>query len=118
MTFWRRLLALSRRGRLDAELRDEMAQHVAWKTESLESQGIPHGEAARRARKESLVLEIAGAALGVPAAYALGQAAEASLFGVSPASPALLGAAVSAGAAIPPARRASGVDPLVALRAD
>ena len=74
--------------------------------------------------KESLVLAVAGAALGVPAAYALGRAAEASLFGVSPSSPALLGAAaivlaaVSAGAAILPARRASGVDPLVALRAD
>jgi predicted permease len=52
MTFWRRLLALSRRGRLDDELRDEMAQHVAWKTELLESQGIPHEEAARRAHIE------------------------------------------------------------------
>jgi ABC-type antimicrobial peptide transport system permease subunit len=74
--------------------------------------------------KESLVLAIVGAAVGLPAAYALGRAAQASLFGVSPASPVLLGAAalelaaVSALAALLPARRASSVDPLVALRAD
>lgn len=74
--------------------------------------------------KESLLLASVGAGVGLPAAYTLGQAAEASLFGVSPASPALLGAAtlvlaaVSAGAAVLPARRASAVDPLVALRAD
>ena len=74
--------------------------------------------------KESVVLALVGAAVGLPAAYALGQAAQASLFGVSPASPVLLGAAafvlaaVSALAAVLPARRASSVDPLVALRAD
>ena len=74
--------------------------------------------------RESLVLAAIGAALGVPAAYALGRAAATSLFGVSAASPvmmivaSLVLAAVSAGAAFMPARRASRVDPLAALRAE
>jgi predicted permease len=38
-----------RRGRLDDELREEMAQHVAWKTQALIDEGVPAGEARRRA---------------------------------------------------------------------
>jgi predicted permease len=74
--------------------------------------------------KESLVLAAVGAALGLPAAYGLGRAAESTLFGVAATSPVLMAvativlAAVSAGAAFLPARRASRVDPLVALRAE
>ena len=72
--------------------------------------------------KESLALAAAGVALGLPAAYALGRAAATSLFSVPPASPGLMAAAalvlaaVAAGTAFLPARRASRVDPLVALR--
>jgi ABC-type antimicrobial peptide transport system permease subunit len=86
--------------------------------------GASPGRLASSVIRESLLLAAAGAALGVPAAYALGRAAESSLFGVSATSPVLLAAAsivlaaVSAGAAFIPARRASRVDPLVALRAE
>jgi putative ABC transport system permease protein len=52
MSILRHLKAWLRRGRLDDEMREELAQHVAWKTERLESEGIPHAEAARRARLE------------------------------------------------------------------
>ncbi len=74
--------------------------------------------------KESLALAAAGVALGVPAAYALGRAAATSLFSVPPASPGLMAAAalvlaaVAAGTAFLPARRASRVDPLVALKSN
>src|SRR3954469_5193605 len=45
----RHLTAWIRRGRLDDELREELAQHVAWKTESLIADGVPEAEARRRA---------------------------------------------------------------------
>jgi ABC-type antimicrobial peptide transport system permease subunit len=86
--------------------------------------GATPGGLASSVIRESLLLAAAGAAVGVPAAYALGRAAESSLFGVTATSPVLLAAAsivlgaVSAGAAFIPARRASRVDPLVALRAE
>ncbi|HTM24933.1 MAG TPA: ABC transporter permease [Vicinamibacterales bacterium] len=48
-TTFRRLAALLRRGRLDEELREEMAQHVRWKTEGLMADGLPEAEARRRA---------------------------------------------------------------------
>ena len=85
--------------------------------------GASPGRLASSIVTESLLLAAAGTALGLPAAYALGRAAATSLFGVSATSPALLAAAaivllvVSASAALAPARRASRVDPLVALRA-
>jgi len=41
-----------RRSRLDDELRDEMAQHVEWKTETLIAEGISEPEARRRAAIE------------------------------------------------------------------
>ena len=74
--------------------------------------------------RESLWLALAGALIGIPAAYSLGKAAEASLFGVAALNPALLAVSalvlgsVAAAVAFVPARRASRVDPLVALRAD
>jgi predicted permease len=86
--------------------------------------GASPGRLASSIVTESLLVAAAGTALGLPAAYALGRAAATSLFGVSATSPALLAAAaivllvVSASAALAPARRASRVDPLVALRAD
>ena len=68
------------------------------------------------------VIALTGVALGVVAALLLGRAARSLLFGVEAADPvALLGAAVvlaavMLGAAYIPARRASRVDPMVALR--
>ncbi len=47
--FMRHVVAWLRRGRLDAELRDELAQHVAWKTQTLIDEGMPEDEARRRA---------------------------------------------------------------------
>ena len=51
-SIFRHLKAWARRGRLDDELRDELAQHVEWKTESLMADGIPEAEARRRAAVE------------------------------------------------------------------
>src|SRR4051812_29267061 len=45
----RHLKAWMRRSRRDAELREELAQHVAWKAESLMADGVPEAEARRRA---------------------------------------------------------------------
>ena len=52
MSLLRHLKAWLRRGRLDDELREELAQHVAWKTESLIADGVPDAEARRRAAVE------------------------------------------------------------------
>ncbi|HWJ54982.1 MAG TPA: permease prefix domain 1-containing protein, partial [Vicinamibacterales bacterium] len=49
MTFWRHLLAWLRRPRLDDEMREELAQHVTWKTEQLVNDGVPIAEARRQA---------------------------------------------------------------------
>jgi predicted permease len=43
------LRAAARRRHLDAELREEMAQHVEWKTQSYTALGVPDDEARRRA---------------------------------------------------------------------
>ena len=45
----RHLIAWLRRGRLDDEIREELAQHVAWTAERLEVDGLSHDEARRRA---------------------------------------------------------------------
>ena len=64
----------------------------------------------------------AGAAVGLPAAWAAARAVRSILFGLTPADPAAIAAAVTAlaaaalAAAYLPARRASRVDPLAALR--
>jgi predicted permease len=72
--------------------------------------------------KESLLLLVIGVALGVPAALGASRVIRAGLFGVSPAdsltlvTAVLLIAAVILGAAYLPARRATKIDPIVALR--
>ncbi len=72
--------------------------------------------------KESLALLAIGVLLGVPASLAANRAIKAGLFGVDPADPLtmflavlIMSAALLAGSYIP-ARRATKVDPMVALR--
>jgi predicted permease len=45
----RHLAAWFRRRRLEADLREELAQHVEWRTQALIAEGIPEDEARRRA---------------------------------------------------------------------
>jgi putative ABC transport system permease protein len=52
MSLLRHLKAWLRRGRLDDELREELEQHVAWKTEAFIADGLPPDEARRRATVE------------------------------------------------------------------
>jgi ABC-type antimicrobial peptide transport system permease subunit len=72
--------------------------------------------------RETLVLAIAGLAIGIPCALAAARLVGHMLFGVSADDPATIAvvalglAAVAALAGYVPARRAMGVDPLVALR--
>jgi putative ABC transport system permease protein len=72
--------------------------------------------------RESVVIVVAGLAVGVPSAISLSRLAASLLYGVkahdawSLSIAALLMAAIGAGAAWLPARRASKVDPMVALR--
>jgi predicted permease len=72
--------------------------------------------------RESMALVLAGVALGLAAVAVASRFVASLLFGVAPADPATLAAAialvtiVSAAAAYVPARRAAGVDPLTALR--
>ena len=74
--------------------------------------------------RESLVLYVVGAVVGVPAAIGVGRLLKASLFGLEPEDPftfaaAILGIAlVTLAASFLPARRASSVDPMLALRAE
>jgi predicted permease len=73
---------------------------------------------------ETLRLAAVGIALGLAAVWGLGQAIEGLLFGVTPADPVTFAAAlmilmaVAALAGYLPARRASRINPIVALRAD
>jgi predicted permease len=84
--------------------------------------GATGGRVARSILRESLVQTIAGIAIGVPAALAATRLITASLFGLHAADPVTMAAVVAAllactlVAAYLPARRASRVEPLVALR--
>jgi ABC-type antimicrobial peptide transport system permease subunit len=72
--------------------------------------------------RETLWLVLAGIASGVPLAVALSRYTRSLLFGVSPVDPAILAGSIAAMIAVAalagylPARRASRVDPMVALR--
>jgi predicted permease len=72
--------------------------------------------------RETLVLIAVGVALGIPAVLAVSRYIESQLFGVAPGDPwAIAGAVavlllVAAAAGYQPARRASRVDPMIALR--
>jgi ABC-type antimicrobial peptide transport system permease subunit len=74
--------------------------------------------------RESLMLALGGVLIGVPAALAGTRVVKSLLFGLEPGDPAMLAAsamlllAVAVAAAYVPARRASRLDPLVALRTE
>ena len=74
--------------------------------------------------REVLLLLAIGLAVGIPAAMALGRYVSSQLYGVQGADPAIaawtvaLLTAVSAAAGLIPARRASRIDPMLALRTD
>jgi ABC-type antimicrobial peptide transport system permease subunit len=84
--------------------------------------GAPAARIRAMVLRQVAAMALLGLALGVVAALLLGRAARGLLYGVEAADPiALLGAAivlaaVMLGAAYIPARRASRVDPIVALR--
>jgi len=84
--------------------------------------GASQGAVLRMILRETLVLAIAGLAIGIPCALAAARLIGHMLFGVSADDPATIAvvalglAAVASLAGYVPARRAMGVDPLVALR--
>ncbi|HET7131732.1 MAG TPA: FtsX-like permease family protein, partial [Gammaproteobacteria bacterium] len=104
-----------------------LAYGVAQRTRELGLR-LALGATPRRLRglvvKELVAMTAVGAALGLAAALALGRFAESLLFGLTARDPLAIAAAfvalalVSLSAAYLPARRATAVDPLVALRHD
>lgn len=86
--------------------------------------GAAPGRIVRQVLGEVVVTVVPGAGVGVVAALALGQAVRGLLYGVGPAEPIILGMSIgvlllAAGlAAVLPARRAVGIDPVRALRVE
>ncbi len=86
--------------------------------------GAARADVYRIVLKEVGVLLLAGAAVGLPVALALGKLIESQLYGVKPRDPMLLAAAVAVltavalAAAFVPARRAASIDPVRALRGE
>ncbi len=74
--------------------------------------------------RDALIMIASGIAIGLPFIWALGRLIESQLYEVKPADPAALALAIvilglaSFGAALIPARRASGVNPTQALRTE
>jgi predicted permease len=99
-----------------AQRRQEIGVRIALGAQPSAVRGLIFSEVAR--------FLLVGAAIGLPAAYALGRAVESILYGVHAsdlrifAIGAALMAAVSFAAAYPPARRAANTDPIDALRSD
>ncbi len=86
--------------------------------------GARRGDVLLMVLRQGLRLVLAGATLGVAAAVGLTRLMSSLLFGVSPTDPETLGlvslvlVAVALLACLVPARRASGVDPMIALRCE
>jgi ABC-type antimicrobial peptide transport system permease subunit len=76
----------------------------------------------RMVLRESLGMVGAGILIGLPCAYAIGRLLKTALYGLTPMDPITTGlslaalVAVAIAAAWVPARRAAGIDPIVALR--
>lgn len=104
-----------------------MAYSVAQRTAEIGVRlalGAQRRDVLRLVVRQGLVLGLAGAALGLGGALALGRGMASLLHGVSAHDPSVLGTAaailllVAFGASVLPAWRASRVDPLVALRSE
>jgi len=86
--------------------------------------GATRTQIARMVLNQSLVISAGGAVIGVVGAGAAWRWLRGMLYGVGAIEPTVMGAVaallalVAVGAAVAPARRAAGVDPLVAMRAD
>ena len=86
--------------------------------------GAERGQVRWMVMRQSLTLVAGGLVLGIPAAALSSKVVESVLFGLSPRDPVVFTAAaivmvvVSVAAAYVPARRASRIDPLTALRAE
>jgi ABC-type antimicrobial peptide transport system permease subunit len=84
--------------------------------------GAPQTQVIWMVMRESLVLVAAGLAIGIPTAFAVSQYVSTQLYGVkatdtvSAAGALIVLAVVAAGAGFLPARRASTIDPIQALR--
>jgi ABC-type antimicrobial peptide transport system permease subunit len=104
-----------------------MSFHVTRRTAEL---GIRSALGAQRRNllmlilREAMLLAVAGCGIGLVISLAAGRVVQSLLFGVTATDPAALAAAagimlaVAAMAGLLPARRAAGVDPMIALRAD
>jgi putative ABC transport system permease protein len=86
--------------------------------------GAPRGSVLRLVAGQGMTLALTGMAVGIAVALALTRLMEGLLFGVSTTDPAtfaeysLILAAVALAACLIPARRATKVDPMIALRTD
>ena len=86
--------------------------------------GARRGDVLLMVFRQGLRLVLVGAALGVAAAFGLTRLMRSLLYGVSPTDPPTLGlvclvlVGVALVACLVPARRASGVDPMIALRCE
>ena len=86
--------------------------------------GAAPGAVARMVVGEGVMVTLAGVAIGLPAAFFAARSLATLTFGISIADPlsfaavAILFVTIGVAAGVAPARRASGVDPVVALRAE
>ena len=69
MVLFRRLRAWLRRSRLDAELREELAQHTAWKTESLMADGLDRRKPGAGRRSRSATPRVTASARAASGAF-------------------------------------------------